>query len=120
MNSNLKEKRNMKKKISKYLRGCALAAFLLLPAIGFARDNVFNFDGDEAQSYGFSDTKNKLNSLANMAFYGMYLVGGVMLTGGAIKLKQGDVPGFAKMAAALAESAISTSSVCRRGFLLFR
>ena len=89
----------MKKKISKYLRGCALAAFLLLPAIGFARDNVFNFVGDEAQSYGFSDTKNKLNSLANMAFYGMYLVGGVMLTGGAIKLKQGDVPGFAKMAA---------------------
>lgn len=29
----------------------------------------------------------------------MYLAGGVMLTGGAIKLKQGDVAGFSKMAA---------------------
>ena len=89
----------MKKKYSKYLRGIALAAFLFLPVFGFAKDPIFNFDGDEANSMGFGDTQNKLNSLANMAFYGMYLVAGVMLTGGAIKLKQGDVPGFAKMAA---------------------
>lgn len=90
----------MKSKIRHYLRILLLLGFFAAPAIGYcAKDATFNFDGDAAKSGGFTETTTKLNYLANTAFYGMYLVGGVLLTSGAIKLKQGDIPGFAKTAA---------------------
>lgn len=61
-----------------------------------ANDDVFNFNNTAGD---FGDTTTKMEELANFVFYTMYLVGGVVLTGAAFKLKQGDVPGFAKMAA---------------------
>lgn len=62
-------------------------------------DDVFNFNNTAGD---FSDTTGKMEELANFAFYAMYLVGGVVLTGAAFKLKAGDVQGFAKMAAGAA------------------
>lgn len=88
----------MKKK--NLIKTIFLAALMSMPVFGYAAsDDPFNFKGDLADGGGFSKTRMKLNQLANVAFYTMYLAGGVMLTGGAIKLKQGDVAGFSKMAA---------------------
>lgn len=90
----------MKIKKDKLFRRLALAAFLLFPVVGYcAHDNVFEFDGSEAESQKLGQVKRKFNALGNMAYYTMYLAGGVMLGAGAFKLKQGDIPGFTKMAA---------------------
>ena len=77
----------------------AFAAMALICAAGSAyaaNSDAFNFNNTSGD---FGDTTSKMEELANFVFYVMYLVGGVALTGAAFKLKQGDVPGFAKMAA---------------------
>ena len=75
----------------------AIAAILAAgSAMAAGNDDVFNFNNTAGD---FGDTTSKMEELANFVFYTMYLVGGVALTGAAFKLKQGDVPGFAKMAA---------------------
>jgi len=91
----------MKKK--NLIKTLFIAALFSLPVFGYAQSisggDPFNFKGTQAGTGGFGKTMTKFNQLANVAFYTMYLVGGAMLTGGAIKLKQGDVAGFSKMAA---------------------
>lgn len=90
--------KNIKSK--KLIKLLSIAAFVLAPiAANAAADPTFNFSGTTANSGGFSETQTKFNTLANMAFYTMYLAGGAVLAGGAFKLKQGDIPGFTKMAA---------------------
>lgn len=82
---------------SKNKKGIFFFAALLAAANAFAlNDDVFNFNNTSGD---FSDTTGKMEELTNFAFYAMYLVGGIVLTGAAFKLKAGDVPGFAKMAA---------------------
>ena len=87
-------KNSKKRKIKKAL--LILLSFCFVGTAFAINNDVFNFNNTAGD---FADTTNKMEELANFVFYVMYLVGGVVLTGAAFKLKQGDVPGFAKMAA---------------------
>ena len=93
----------LKSKLKQYSKVLLAFTLLSLPCVVNAApdsDNkVFNFDMTSSNDSGLTQVGKKFGWLANTAFYGMYLVGGVLLTSGAMKLKQGDIPGFAKTAA---------------------